>query len=81
MYRYIGCNTLRLAVRADRTAVAFDENAPQVWLLRVQVGAQAALAAGCPVFLLAADRQPAPQIAQAVRRIIRDHDAVREVLL
>ena len=43
VYRYIGCNTLRLAVRADRTAVAFDENAPQVWLLRVQVGAQAAL--------------------------------------
>ena len=45
------------------------------------VGAQAALAAGCPVFLFAAEREPAPHIASAVRRIIDHHDAVREVLL
>jgi len=46
-----------------------------------EFGAQAALAAGCPVFLLAGEHAPAPHIARAVRRIIRDHDAVREVLL
>ena len=64
-------------------AAAYLGIAPEAMLVLEDsdVGAQAALAAGCPVFLLAADRQPAPQIAQAVRRIIRDHDAVREVLL
>ena len=64
-------------------AAAYLGVAPEAMLVLEDsdVGAQAALAAGCPVFLLAADRQPAPQIAQAVRRIIRDHDAVREVLL
>ena len=45
------------------------------------VGAQAALAAGCPVFLFAAEREPAPHIARAVRRIIDHQDEVREVLL
>ena len=64
-------------------AAAYLGVAPEAMLVLEDsdVGAQAALAAGCPVFLFAADRQPAPQIAQAVRRIIRDHDAVREVLL
>ena len=64
-------------------AAAYLGVAPEAMLVLEDsdVGAQAALAAGCPVFLLAADRQPAPQIAQAVRRIIHHHDAVREVLL
>ena len=64
-------------------AAAYLGVAPEAMLVLEDsdVGAQAALAAGCPVFLLAADRQPAPQIAQAVRRIIQHHDAVREVLL
>ena len=64
-------------------AAAYLGVAPEAMLVLEDsdVGAQAALAAGCPVFLFAADRQPAPQIAQAVRRIIHHHDAVREVLL
>ena len=61
-------------------AAAYLGVAPEAMLVLEDsdVGAQAALAAGCPVFLLAADRQPAPQIAQAVRRIIHHH--VREKL-
>ena len=64
-------------------AAAYLGVAPEAMLVLEDsdVGAQAALAAGCPVFLLAADRQPAPHIASAVRRIIHHHDAVREVLL
>ena len=64
-------------------AAAYLGVAPEAMLVLEDsdVGAQAALAAGCPVFLLAADRQPAPHIASAVSRIIHHHDAVREVLL
>ena len=64
-------------------AAAYLGVAPEAMLVLEDsdVGAQAALAAGCPVFLLAGEHAPAPHIARAVRRIIRDHDAVREVLL
>ena len=64
-------------------AAAYLGVAPEAMLVLEDsdVGAQAALAAGCPVFLLAGEHAPAPHIASAVRRIIHHHDAVREVLL
>ncbi|MDO4642969.1 MAG: HAD family phosphatase [Cardiobacteriaceae bacterium] len=42
------------------------------------IGAQAALAAGCPTLLLASDYPPKPAVAQAVRQIIHHHDEVWE---
>lgn len=64
-------------------AAAYLGVAPEALLVLEDsdVGAQAALAAGCPVFLLAGERQPAPHIADAVRRIIAYHDEARAFLL
>ena len=44
------------------------------------VGVQAALAAGCPTLLFAADAAPPAATAQAVLRVIRHHDEVWEFL-